>query len=59
MLPSIGTDVLLDGKTVVHVQDRDNINQVAQVGEPDENDLIWNPQWVEWTRLSPIPNDTD
>lgn len=53
MVPSIGHDYLYKGR-VVHVQDRDNIDMTAQVGEPDDNDIVWAPCWVPWSELSPL-----
>lgn len=51
MIIHIGRDYLLDGNDIVHVQDRDVMNQTAFVGKPDENGIILDRKWVCWSRL--------
>jgi len=48
----IGYDYCLDGGLIVHIQDTDTINQVALVGVVDSNNLVVNPKWVSWDRLT-------
>lgn len=55
MVPTIGKKYFLDGNKLVHVKDRDNINMIAKVGVPDENNMMWDTEWVEWDRLSENP----
>lgn len=58
MVPSIGHKVVYQGK-VYHVQDRNNIAMTALIGEVDENGLVPNPFWVEWSGLSiPMASNT-
>jgi hypothetical protein len=56
MIPQIGTDLSYKGKKV-HIQDRNNLSMRALVGVPDENNLIWEPFWVDWADLSEIKED--
>ena len=57
MIIYIGHAYLLDGKTLVHVQDTDGLNLVAKVGVVDENGLVPDTQWVAWERLFSPSND--
>lgn len=50
MIPQIGTDLLYKGQKV-HIQDRNNLSMRALVGIPDDNNLIWEPFWVDWSEL--------
>lgn len=52
MRPKTGCKYLLDQNLLVHVCDTDSINQLAQVGIPDDNNIIWNREWVEYERLA-------
>ena len=36
---------------IVTVVDTDNINMLARVGIPDENNMIWDSEWVYWKNL--------
>ena len=49
---NVGEDLILDGKILVHVQDRCCLNLLAKVGVVDENGLVWDTKWVSWDRLS-------
>lgn len=52
MRPKTGRKYLLDHNLLVHVCDTDNINQLAQVGIPDDNNMIWDREWVDYERLT-------
>ena len=56
-IPTIGEKLLLDQTTLVHIQDRNLLNQTAKVGVPDANGLIWETTWVEFDRLTKNPTD--
>lgn len=52
MIVYIGHKYLLDNVTLVHVQDTSNLSLTAKVGVPDKNGMMWDTEWVEWSRLS-------
>lgn len=52
MIVNVGHDYLLDGRTLVHVQDRDCLNLIAKVGIPDLNNMMFDTEWVSWDRLT-------
>jgi hypothetical protein len=57
MRPKTGCKYLLDNNLLVHACDTDGINQLAQVGIPDDNSIIWDREWVEYERLANFYGD--
>jgi len=51
----IGHDVIYK-ETRYHVQDTDVINQVAKIGIPDGNNLVWDTIWFPFEELKSVNN---
>lgn len=52
MLFWLGETAILDGAKNVVVQDVDRLDLTALVGVPDENNMVWDAEWVDTSRLS-------
>jgi len=53
MIPKIGCQYIYKGKEC-HCQDVDHIKQIAKIGVPDENGIVWNWVWADFDWLSPV-----
>ena len=50
-----GIDVIdIRTNQVVHIQDTDALQQIAKVGIPDTNGIIWDAKWVDYSFLRRI-----
>ena len=54
-----GIDVIdIRTNQVVHIQDTDAIEQIAKVGIPDTNGIIWDAKWVDYSFLKYIEKES-
>ncbi len=45
-------DTVIKNNQKYHIQDIDNINQVAKIGIPDNNGIVWESEWVYFLKIS-------